>query len=202
MKVIEFRNYDYLIKKNLGLVYKIVSRFFVNPFEKDDLVQAGLMGLFYAAQKFDNKKGFKFSTYATPYILGEIKKELEKMNIIRVNSYFKKIARKVNQTPEKDFQNLAVICQTSIENVAIATSYQSQVILLEPIELDRLSSKKSIFDRYLTNQSYFSALDNEIFRLRFFYQWNQKEIGYKLKLNQSNISRRLRQMIKLIIEDS
>lgn len=68
-----------LIKENIGLVYTIVSRFSVSQFDKDDLVQAGLMGLEYAIHHFQEDKGYKLSTYAVPFILGNIKKELKKI---------------------------------------------------------------------------------------------------------------------------
>lgn len=201
MKAINYRNYDYIVKDNIGLVYHIVNRFYVTPFEKDDLIQAGLMGLYYAARRFDENKGFKFSTYATPYILGEIKKELSKLNIIQVNSYFKKIAQRVNQETNKGFKNLATICHTSIENVAIATSFQNQVVLIEPMAFDKISNKKSIIDLFRMNQSNFNQIDNEIFRLRFFNHWNQSEIASKLNIHQSSVSRRLKQMVQIILAD-
>lgn len=68
-----------LIKENIGLVYTIVSRFSVSQFDKDDLVQAGLMGLEYAINHFQEDRGYKLSTYAVPFILGNIKKELKKL---------------------------------------------------------------------------------------------------------------------------
>lgn len=80
---LKFRNEDVenLIKKNIGLVYKIVSRFSVSQFDKDDLIQAGLMGLEYAIRHFQKEKGYKISTYAVPFILGNIKKELKKIKL-------------------------------------------------------------------------------------------------------------------------
>lgn len=76
-----------LIKENIGLVYTIVSRFSVSRFDKDDLVQAGLMGLEYAIHHFQEERGYKLSTYAVPFILGNIKKELKK---IKFNDCFLK----------------------------------------------------------------------------------------------------------------
>ncbi len=75
------------IKENIGLVYTIVSRFSVSQFDRDDLIQAGLMGLEYAIHHFDEKKGYKLSTYAVPFIIGNIKKELK--NIKQENTILK-----------------------------------------------------------------------------------------------------------------
>ncbi len=69
-----------LLQDNIGLVYKVVSRFCVSRFDRDDLIQAGLMGLEYAILHYDEKKGFKLSTYAIPFIIGNIKKELKNIH--------------------------------------------------------------------------------------------------------------------------
>ncbi len=69
---------EYLIKKYQLLVYKIARRFKTNAFDYEDLVQAGLMGLFKATKRYDITKGAKFSTFATYYIIGSIKDELKK----------------------------------------------------------------------------------------------------------------------------
>ncbi len=76
MNQIYYNNYEYIINEHIGLVYTIASRFKVSAFDRDDLIQAGLMGLITAASRFDIQKGYKFSTFAVPYILGSIKKEL------------------------------------------------------------------------------------------------------------------------------
>ena len=60
-----------------GLVKSIVKRFSVSAFDRDDLMQAGFMGLIDALRGFDPAKGYAFSTYATPFILGAIRKELK-----------------------------------------------------------------------------------------------------------------------------
>ena len=66
-----------LIEENIGLVYKVVSHFYVIKYDRDDLVQAGLMGLQYAIEHFDEELGNKLSTYAIPFIVGSVKKEKE-----------------------------------------------------------------------------------------------------------------------------
>lgn len=65
-----------LIEENIGLVYKVVSHFYVIKYDRDDLVQAGLMGLQYAIEHFDEKLGNKLSTYAIPFIVGSVKRSL------------------------------------------------------------------------------------------------------------------------------
>lgn len=76
MNNIKIDSYEFIINKHKGLVYHIVNRFNVCAFDRDDLIQVGLMALLQAAKRFDINKGIKFSTYAVPFILWSIKKEL------------------------------------------------------------------------------------------------------------------------------
>ena len=84
-------SYEYLVKKHQGLVYHIVNRFNVSSFDRDDLIQAGMMGLLEAIKRYDINYNTKFSTYAIPYILGNIKKEYNIQNSVISSSYYKKI---------------------------------------------------------------------------------------------------------------
>ncbi|MFA7131582.1 MAG: sigma-70 family RNA polymerase sigma factor, partial [Bacilli bacterium] len=63
-----------VVNEHQGLVKSIVKRFSVSAFDQDDLMQAGFMGLIDAFKRFNPEKGYAFSTYATPFILGAIKK--------------------------------------------------------------------------------------------------------------------------------
>ena len=63
---------DQILEENIGLVYLVLSRFTVSMYDKDDLIQAGLLGLYTAIQRYDPTKGYALSTYAVPFILGEM----------------------------------------------------------------------------------------------------------------------------------
>ena len=65
-----------LIEKNINLVHLFVNKLNYGYVDREDLFQAGLMGLYEAAKRFDKTKNIKFSTFASYYIIGEIKKEL------------------------------------------------------------------------------------------------------------------------------
>lgn len=77
---------EYLIETNIFLVYKIARRFNVNPFDREDLIQAGLYGLYKAATRYDITRGNKFSTFAVYYIIGAMKDELRKASFIKRNN--------------------------------------------------------------------------------------------------------------------
>ena len=80
-------SYDFLIKEHQGLVYHIVNRFYVSPFDRDDLIQAGMMGLLAAIKKYDINRDVAFSTYAIPYIIRNVKKEYYKQNSLISSVY-------------------------------------------------------------------------------------------------------------------
>ena len=74
---------EFLVESNIKLVIKIASRFSVSAFDREDLIQAGLYGLYKAARRYDVSKGNKFSTYAVYYIIGAMKDELKKFRLIK-----------------------------------------------------------------------------------------------------------------------
>ena len=83
-----------LIEQNMGLVYSVVKRFSIRGYETDDLVQVGSIGLIKAAKKFDTSFDVKFSTYAVPMIMGEIKRFLRDDGAIKISRSLKEIAMK------------------------------------------------------------------------------------------------------------
>lgn len=89
-----------LVIKNSGLVWSIVRRFLNRGYEKDDLYQLGCIGLIKAIKKFDFSFNTQFSTYAVPYIVGEIKKFLRDDGLVKVSRYLKETAGKVKLSTE------------------------------------------------------------------------------------------------------
>lgn len=84
-----------LVESNMGLVYACANRFRGRGVEFDDLVQSGCIGLLKAAQGFDESRGFMFSTYAVPAIIGEIKRIFRDGGAIKVGRSDKEKARKI-----------------------------------------------------------------------------------------------------------
>ena len=84
-----------LVEKNIGLVWSIVRRFLNRGHETDDLFQIGCIGLIKAINKFDISFDVKFSTYAVPMIIGEIKRFLRDDGIIKVSRSLKEASNKV-----------------------------------------------------------------------------------------------------------
>ena len=83
---------EILISNNLGLVRSVVTKFLNIGYDRDDLFQLGSIGLMKSIYKFDPKFNVKFSTYAVPMILGEIKRYLRDDGMVKVSRSLKEIA--------------------------------------------------------------------------------------------------------------
>lgn len=90
-----------LVEDNLGLVYSCANRFKGRGAEYEDLVQAGCVGLIKAADNFDETRGFSFSTYAVPVILGEIKRIFRDSGTVKVGRAVKEKSRTVMKHKEE-----------------------------------------------------------------------------------------------------
>ena len=97
----DHRAQDSLITQNTGLVHSVVRRFAGRGHDAEDLFQIGCIGLIKAAQKFDMTFGVKFSTYAVPMIMGEIKRFLRDDGIIKVSRSLKETAAKAMRIQEE-----------------------------------------------------------------------------------------------------
>ena len=84
-----------LVTENINLIYLVMKRFRNRGVDREDLFQIGAVGLTKAAQRFDESRGFAFSTYAVPYILGEIKRFIRDDGLIKVSRSIKELAVKI-----------------------------------------------------------------------------------------------------------
>ena len=91
---------EVLIEKNLGLVHHIVKRFLGRGYDPEDLFQIGSIGLLKAVDKFDMSYDVKFSTYAVPMIIGEIKRYLRDDGILKVSRSLKEKHYRIYQVRE------------------------------------------------------------------------------------------------------
>lgn len=89
-----------VIKNNMGLVHSCAHRFKGRGIEYDDLFQAGCMGLVKAADAFDPERGFMFSTYAVPVILGEMRRLFRDGGTVKVSRTLKELSMKVTRERE------------------------------------------------------------------------------------------------------
>ncbi|MBQ8293127.1 MAG: sigma-70 family RNA polymerase sigma factor [Bacilli bacterium] len=190
-------SYEYLIKENQGLVYHVVKRFHVSSFDRDDLIQAGLMGLLEAAKKYDVYRDSSFSTYAIPYIIGSVKKEYSKQNYIITGDYYRKLIKNVQNDNDKlSYLELAKKYKTTVENVIVACNFHNNISFLKEEEVDLIKDNS-------TSKLDLSCLDKEeliIYQMWVNMKCSQKTIAERLNVNQSTISRKLKKIAKKVLD--
>lgn len=89
-----------IVEQNIGLVWSIAKKFYNRGYEPDDLFQIGCIGLLKSVNKFDKTFEVKFSTYAVPMIMGEIKRFIRDDGIIKVSRSYKELANKARVVKE------------------------------------------------------------------------------------------------------
>lgn len=205
---------DKVITNNLGLVYSIVRRFLNRGYEEEDLVQIGSIGLIRAAEKFDLSFNVKFSTYAVPMIIGEIKRFLRDDGIIKVSRSLKETAANAavvkfeiekEKGTEATVKEIADKMGISAEELSNALESQRPMFsiyakiddgngegksLIEKLESIENPMDKAV-DR-LTVQSLMEELeprDKEIVRQRYFEGKTQIQIAEKMGISQVQVSR-------------
>lgn len=186
-----------LFSAHIDLVAKIVNKLNYHFPNKDDLMQVGLMGLYAASKNYNPDLQVKFNTYATYYILGEIKKELRKNSLVRLNKEIYRIIRYLKQHPEQNLEEIARTLNTSRENVFTAYTFQEQVLSLDQEVahhedgklLDFVSTRQERRSQVMDAVEDLDSEEREIIQLRYFKNYTQAEVAKILKKNQSKISR-------------
>lgn len=107
-----------LVEKNIGLVHACANKFRGKGAEYDDLFQAGCVGLIKAAENFDPERGFSFSTYAVPVILGEIKRIFRDGGSVKVGRALKEKARAAMR--EKEALTAELGCEPTVGQAGAA----------------------------------------------------------------------------------
>lgn len=202
-----------LIEGNLRLVLSLIQKFTNRNENLDDLFQIGCIGLIKAINNFDIDLDIKFSTYAVPLILGEIKRYLRDNNSIRISRHLKDVAYKVLIEKER-LVNLNE-CDPSIEQLEKATGFSKYDIIMsleacqqvlslnEPVngDLDSISLEDQIKDPNDQIDSLTSFMminkgikdlnmkEKEIINRRYFEGQTQFEIAQELCISQAQVSR-------------
>ncbi len=202
------------IEGNLRLVLSVIQRFAGRGENMDDLFQIGCIGLMKAIDNFNLDYMVKFSTYAVPMIIGEVRRHLRDNNTIRVSRSLRDIAYKALQVKEKLTAEDGK--EPSIEKIAKALDCDAQDVLLaldaiaDPISLfepiyhdggdalyvmDQVRDEKNSDDLWLDRIDLSEALrklsDREkfILNLRFFQGKTQMEVADEIGISQAQVSR-------------
>src|SRR5690554_3907050 len=203
-----------LMSGNLRLVLSVIQRFTNRGEYVDDLFQVGCIGLIKAIDNFDLSQNVKFSTYAVPMIIGEIRRYLRDNNPIRVSRSLRDIAYKALQirdqltsknTKEPTLSEISNELGISREEVVFALdAIQDPISLFEPIYhdsgdaifvMDQVSDEKSQDEIWLENIALQEAMhklnsrEKLILNLRFFEGKTQMEVAKEIGISQAQVSR-------------
>lgn len=205
---------EQLIYGNLRLVLSVIQRFNNRGEYVDDLFQVGCIGLMKAIDNFDLSQNVKFSTYAVPMIIGEIRRYLRDNNPIRVSRSMRDIAYKALQvrdslvckhSREPSISEIADELKMQREEIVFALdAIQEPISLFEPIYhdggdpifvMDQISDNKHLDFNWLEGVAIKDALyklsdrEKHILNLRFFEGKTQMEVADEIGISQAQVSR-------------
>ena len=213
---------ELLVEHNLGLIRSVLRGFMNRGYEADDLFQIGSMGLLKAIDKFDHSFGVRFSTYAVPMIVGEIKRFLRDDGLIKVSRSLKQTAAQAKGIEESLFKELGR--EPTIEEIAekmemdkedivmaLEASYQPEYLHSvihqsdgAPLYLiDKISNEpeesRDIVDSIILKDmlTRLKPRDRQVIILRYFKDQTQTEVANQLGISQVQVSR----IEKKIIEE-
>ncbi|NLW59372.1 MAG: RNA polymerase sporulation sigma factor SigG [Firmicutes bacterium] len=203
-----------MIQGNLRLVLSVIQRFNNRGENVDDLFQVGCIGLMKAIDNFDLSQNVKFSTYAVPMIIGEIRRYLRDNNPIRVSRSLRDIAYKALQVrdaltskngQEPTIAEIAAVLNIDREEIVFALdAIQEPISLFEPIYhdggdpifvMDQISDDKDLDNQWLEGISIREAMsrlndrEKEILKMRFFDGRTQMEVAEEIGISQAQVSR-------------
>ena len=219
---------DQLIVSHLNLVRFLASKFKNRGEPLDDLVQVGTIGLIKAIDRFDPARGLEFTTFATPTIMGEIKRHFrDKGWSVRVPRRLQELSAKVNQTTDdltRELQRPPSVAEVaerlgaSVDEVleAMESSTAYSAVPLVGTGNDADDDAPSVLDHYASEDGELAALDDrmviedaiksftpreqEVVRMRFEQGLTQVEIAERLEISQVQVSRLLRKVLKQMQE--
>lgn len=204
---------DTLIEENLGLVYSCAKKLSGRGIEYEELVSAGYIGLINAASRFDETLGFRFSTFAVPSIIGEMKRIFRDGGAVKVSRSLKELSLKAQRAAEEfrrregeepTVSQLSEILGVSPEEAAEALSASMAVKSLSnaleegsDIDVAVPSKEESITERMTLYQviDELSLEDRELIKLRYFKGKTQTQTAETLGISQVQVSRKEKKIL-------
>ena len=211
------------IKGNLRLVLSVIKRFGSSNENADDLFQIGCIGLIKAIDNFDSTLNVKFSTYAVPMIIGEIRRYLRDNNSIRVSrslrdTAYKAIYAKENYVKknlkEPTINEIAAEIGISKEDIVYAMdAIQTPVSLYDPVYteggdtlyvMDQISDRKNKEENWVESISLNEAIqrlgerERMIIEMRFYEGKTQMEVANEIHISQAQVSRLEKNALKIM----
>ncbi len=209
---------DDLINGNLLLVHSLCKRFKGKGIEYDDLYSAGCVGLINAADRFDETRGFAFSTYAVPVILGEIKRLFRDGGAVKVSRSLKELSLraakekeilsktlsrepKISELAERlgvsEAETAEALCSASVP-ISLSGSDDGET----PVELPVSFGEEQIIERIslLNALGMLDEGDKRLIAFRYFEHKTQSETAKRLNMTQVQVSRREKKILLTLRE--
>lgn len=214
-----------LVQINLPLVSAISKKFLNRGYEYEDIFQIGSMGLVKAVNNFDRKFNVKFSTYAVPMIMGEIKRFIRDDGIIKVSRSIKSVARKLHYdretltkklNREPTIEELSGYSGIKVEDIIFATeSVNNMQYLYDTVHqddgapvllIDKLSENAEddgeIIEKIILKEALvkLDAQSRQVIILRYFKDKTQVQVARMLGISQVQVSRIEKKVLKTMKE--
>ncbi len=217
---------DLLINGNLRLVLSIIQRFAGKADDPDDLFQVGCIGLIKAIDHFDVEIGVKFSTYAVPMIIGEIRRYLRDNNMLRVSRGTRDLAYRALNTREQLVRTMDR--EPTVEDIAaemgepVRAVSEAMEAIMAPVSLydpvygengdslyvmDQICDEDESVDGWLENIAISDAMkklsdrERAIINMRFYRGKTQMEIADEIGISQAQVSRIEKSALERIRKD-
>ena len=209
-----------IIKTNSGLIWSIVKRFLGRGYDKEELEQVAYIGFIKAIKRFDTTLEFKLSTYAVPYIIGEIKRFIRDDGAIKVSRSIKELSAKIGQI-QKEYitkkgeeitvEELARELKVEKEEIVVALESQRTVESIDKnvyddengeSKISKISNQKdetTILLNKLCVEELINNLetrDKKIILLRYYKRKTQTEVAKMLGITQVQVSRLEKRIFK------
>ena len=212
---------DKLVSDNMGLVWSIVRRFEHRGHEREELFQIGCIGLMKAIDKFETAYDVKFSTYAVPMIMGEIKRFLRDSSMMKVSRSLKENGWKVKKASDTlsqkygrdaTLQEISEEIGLSVEDIVeaieaneeVASIYQpvyqsddSEIYLVDQVSGGGVPKTDELVNHLLLEQliGELNEKEKELIELRYFKDMTQVQVAARLGVSQVQVSRMERRIL-------
>lgn len=203
-----------IIKTNSGLIWSIVKRFLGRGYDKEELEQIAYIGFIKAIKGFDTSLEFKLSTYAVPYIIGEIKRFIRDDGAIKISRSIKELSAKIGQIQKEyiikkgkeiTIEELAKELNVEKEDIVLALESQKSIESIDKSAYDekedgeskisKISNQKdetnNLIDKLCIEEliNKLETRDKKIILLRYYKGKTQTEVAKLLGITQVQVSR-------------
>lgn len=214
---------DQFVVANLRLVLSVVQRFSGHCDKSDDMFQVGCVGLLKAIDNFDETLNVKFSTYAVPMIIGEIRRYLRDNNSVRVSRSIRDVAYRAlkvkeeiikKENREPSVEEVSKILEVPLADVTFALDAISETVSLsEPVYndgnetvriMDQISNEKDDDESLVEKMTLNDAIKNlterekEILVMRYYVGKTQMEVSEEVGISQAQVSRLEKNALKTL----